>query len=156
MRFRWQDGAVTLDGSPIGHPGDGFWSASMSLDLGGERWTYRTEPDWLVGTSGDARVRMERGRFLASGWGFDGPSGTGELQRTTNALLGRLHFDVHHAGERIGEIAPEGPWLYRPALTLERPLHHAEAVMLLWAASRIDARRPLRTIRSMSGISGGS
>lgn len=156
MRYRWDDGVITLDGTPIARAGHGFWSAATSIELGGERWELHTEADALVAECGGVRVRLDRGGMLASRWAFAGPSGAGELERTTSLLLGKLHFDVHHCGERIGEIAPEGPWQYRPALALERPLHHAEAVLLLWAASRIDARRPLRSIQSMGSVSGGS
>ena len=61
-------------------------------------------------------------------------------------------------GERIAEIAPYGPWRYRPSLELEveGALEHAEAVFLVWAAFRIDARRPQSRIRGGPTVAGSA
>lgn len=83
--------------------------------------------------------------------GLQGPL---TLTRTTSWLLGKLYFDLARSGERIAEVIPEGPWQYRPSLEVTGDLAPAEAVFVLWAAARIDGRRPQRSIRA-GGMSAG-
>ena len=154
MRCTWRDGTVALDGAPVASTGDAFWGRSPALEVEGEAWTFRIDTDGLRAEQHDGgTIVMERGAPWRARSRMAGPSGNVELNRSTSWWLGKLHFDVEREGAVIGEIAPVGPWRYRPTLELRQPLAHAEAVFLLWAAYRIDSSRPVRAI---SGAPSGS
>jgi hypothetical protein len=147
MRYTWDDGAVSLDGEPVARTGEAFWGRSPALEVHGEAWVFRIDPDGMRAEQSDGRtIVMERGAPWRARSRMAGPSGHVELNRSTSWWLGKLHFDVERDGAVIGEVAPVGPWRYRPALELREPLTHAEAVFLLWVAYRIDGSRPVRTI----------
>jgi len=158
MRYTWDDGWVALDGERIAETGADFWGRTPRVELEGEAWSFRVERDGMAGAragdDGDALV-LERGAPWRARCRMLGPSGSTLLLRTTSWLLGKLHFDVQREGEPVGEIAPVGPWRYRPGLELREPLTHVEAVFLLWAASRIDASRPVHVVRPGAGLSPG-
>lgn len=104
------------------------------------------------------RIGLERGGVFSSRWRMEGPSGTTELVRTSNALFGALCLAIERDGEQLGTIEPEGPWRYRPVLAIDdaAPLQVAEAVFALWTAYRMEARRPSRSIGPGSGGGGQS
>lgn len=159
MRYRWDEGAVTVDGAEIARTGEGFWRHEAQFWLEGHEWRYRVAPEGLIGAlDGSDRLHIERGRIWQSTWRMAGLEEELSLTRTTSWLAGKLYFDLHRGTERIAEVVPEGPWMYRPSLEVSGPLEHAEAIFVLWSASRIDARRPLRTIRAGSnpGSGGGT
>lgn len=158
MRYTWEDGAVVLDGEPVARTDDAFWSRSPALEVDGEAWAFGIDADGMRAEQrGGSTIVMERGAPWRARSRMSGPSGHVELNRSTSWWLGKLHFDVEREGAVIGEIAPVGPWRYRPALELRQPLSHAEAVFLLWAAYRIDGSRPVRAISGgPSGASPGS
>lgn len=159
MRYTWDADAVMVDGERVAMTDAGFWGRAPAVEIDGEAWAFRVQRDGMsaarAGDDGDAIV-LERGAPWRARCRMLGPSGSLLLVRTTSWLLGKLHFDVQQQGERVGEIAPIGPWRYRPALELREPLTHAEAVFLLWAASRIDASRPVHTVRPGAGLSAGA
>ncbi|MGM1028868.1 MAG: hypothetical protein ACQEWM_03230 [Actinomycetota bacterium] len=159
MRYTWDDGSVRADGERVADTDAAFWGRTPAVEIDGEGWAFRVQRDGMsgarAGDDGDAIV-LERGAPWRARCRMLGPSGSMLLVRTTSWLLGRLHFDVQRQGQLVGEITPVGPWRYRPALELQEPLTHAEAVFLLWAASRIDASRPVRTVRVGAGLSPGA
>lgn len=159
MRYLWDDGSVTVDGDRVARTDEDFWGRAPAVEIDGEPWVFRVQRDGMTGSrtgdDGDAIV-LERGAPWRARCRMLGPSGSSLLERTTSWLLGRLHFDVQHQGRLVGEITPVGPWRYRPALELREPLTHAEAVFLLWAAARIDASRPVHTVRPGAGLSPGA
>lgn len=159
MRYIWDDSSVTADGQRVADTDADFWGRAPAVEIDGEGWAFGVQRDGMsgarAGDDGDAIV-LERGAPWRARSRMLGPSGSMLLVRTTSWLLGRLHFDVQHQGRRVGEITPVGPWRYRPALELREQLTHAEAVFLLWAASRIDASRPVRTVRPGAGLSPGA
>lgn len=156
MRFRWDEGVITADGDPVARTGDEFWGLRPAFSLGDGEWTFRVEAEGLIGAlDGTDRLGVERGRIWQSTWRMAGLRGPFELTRTTSWLLGRLHFDLARDAERVAEVVPEGPWRYRPTLVVSGQIEPAEAIFVLWAAARIDARRPAHIIRPGGGSSGG-
>lgn len=156
MRYRWDAGAVEVDGEEVARTGARFWSESPEVEVLGEDWAFQHGPSGLAAArDGEVAIALERGGLLASRWRMEGPSGATELVRTTNWLLGALCLDLEQRGMRIGSVAPAGPWRYRPELELEAGLTHAEAVFVLWAAYRMEMRRPGTRI-AMSGYGGGA
>lgn len=161
MRDTWDDGSVTADGERVADTDADFWGRAPAVEIGGESWIFRVQRDGMSGERADAdgdtdAIVLERGAPWRARCRMLGPSGSLLLERTTSWLLGRLHFDIQHQGRLVGEVTPVGPWRYRPALELRAPLTHAEAVFLLWAASRIDASRPVHTVRPGDGLSPAS
>lgn len=158
MRYAWDDGVVTLDGLLVASTGTSFWGRAPELDVDGQAWSFRIDADGLRAEQADGgTIVMERGAPWRAASPMIGPSGATQLRRSTSWLLGKLHFDVERDGRVVGEVAPSGPWRYRPALELREPLTHAEAVFLLWAAYRIDGSRPVRAIQgSPAASSAGS
>lgn len=159
MRYTWDDGSVTADGERVAGTGPDFWGRAPEVEIDGAQWTFRMQRDGMSGVrAGDDRdaLVLERGAPWRARCRMLGPSGSTLLVRTTSWLLGKLHFDVQLQGGLVGEIAPVGPWRYRPALELREPMTHAEAVFLLWVASRIDASRPVHTVRAGAGLSPGA
>lgn len=158
MRYTWDDGGVALDGGRIADTGPDFWGRTPTLEIDGEPWAFRVERDGMTGArvGDDAAIVLERGAPWRARCRMLGPSGSLLLLRTTSWLLGKLHFEVQRGGAVVGEIAPVGPWRYRPALELREPLTNPEAVFLLWAASRIDGSRPVHTVRPGAGLSPGA
>lgn len=162
MRYRWDEDVgssgrarVTADDEEVASTDVDFWGSAPRLTVGDEEWAFRVEPDGLVGArDGVDRLGIERGRIWHSSWPMAGLEGPLRFSRTTSWLSGKLYFDLHRDGTRIAEVAPEGPWQYRPSIDVSGALAHAEAVFALWAAYRIDARRPQRQIRP-GGIGGG-
>lgn len=157
MRYRWDAGVVTADGQEIVETGERFWGRAPSFELGDEQWSYRNDPEGLIGSlNGTDRLGIDRGRIWQSTWAMAGLRGPLTLTRTTGWLLGKLYFDLARDGERIAEVIPEGPWQYRPSLEVTGDLAPAEAVFVLWAAARIDGRRPQRSIRPGGMSAGGT
>jgi hypothetical protein len=159
MRYRWDDGIVHAGGTEVATTDAHFWGRSPHVRVGGADWMFRIEREGLVGAlDGVDRLALERGRIWHSSWRFDSLHGPLRLTRTTSWLIGKLYFDLDRDGERVAEIAPYGPWRYRPSLELEveGALEHAEAVFLVWAAFRIDARRPQSRIQGGPTATGGS
>ncbi|WP_306232939.1 hypothetical protein [Agrococcus beijingensis] len=158
MRYRWDAGVVSADGVEAARTGDRFWSLRPTFSLGDGEWSYRSEPEGLIGAlDGRDRLGVERGRIWQSTWRMAGLQGPLELTRTTSWLAGRLHFDLTREGQRVAEVVPEGAWRYRPSLEVTGALELAQAIFVLWAAARIDGRRPAHAIRAGGGAAvGGS
>lgn len=155
MLYRWDAGVVTADDEIVVETGEQFWGRTPSFALGEEQWRFRNDPEGLIGAlNGTDRLGIDRGRIWQSTWAMAGLRGPLTLTRTTSWLFGKLYFDVARNGERIAEVIPEGPWQYRPSLEVTGELAPVEAVFVLWAAARIDGRRPQRVIRA-DGISAG-
>lgn len=149
MRYTWDHGEVALDGERVAITGDAFWGRSPDLEVDGAPWAFRIDVDGMRAERPDGpAIVIERGAPWRARSPMSGPSGRTDLHRSTSWLLGKLHFDVEHAGAVIGEVSPVGPWRYRPVLELQRPLSHAEAVFLLWAAYRINDTRPVARINA--------
>lgn len=147
---------MTADGEEVARTDSGFWGRTPTLSIDGETWAFQVEQEGLIGArDGADRLAIERGRIWHASWPMVGLAGLLQLTRTTSWLFGRLHFDLHRDGERVAAVVPEGPWRYRPTVDATAPLSHAEAVFVLWAACRIDARRPMRQIRPGTGGYGG-
>ncbi|MCR8670040.1 hypothetical protein [Agrococcus sp. HG114] len=157
MRYRWDEGVITADGDEVARTGPGFGGLRPAFRMGEGEWAFRVDTEGLIGAlDGRDRLGVERGRIWQSTWRMAGLRGPLELTRTTSWLLGRLYFDLARGGERIAEVVPEGPWQYRPALEVSGELPLEEAVFVLWAAARIDARRPAHVVRpSLPGGSSG-
>lgn len=144
MEFRWEDGALRRDGETVARTEPGFWGRAAAFEVDGERWTLRTERDALGATGEDGgSLRLDDRRLWPARRSLATAVGELDLVRTTS-LFGALCFDLEHDGERIGRIAPHGPWRYRPGLDADRSLDAALVAFLLWAASRIDGRRITR------------
>lgn len=101
------------------------------------------------------RLGIERGRVWHNSWRMAGLEGPLRLTRTTSWLLGKLRVDLHRGTHRVAEVIPEDPWRYRSTLEVHGELAGAEAVFVLWAASRTDARRLQSRIQRGTGAASG-
>lgn len=146
MRVTWDDGAVVQDGEAVARTAPGFWGPTAGFEVLGTRWTLRREgAAYVAAREDDDRLRLDARGGLGTRRTIVTPDAVLELVRTSS-LFGALCFDLEGSSGRIGSIAPEGPWRYRPALEAREPIDPALATFVLWSAAQLDARRPTRVL----------